>query len=102
MAEKQTFTRRSMDRLTRSVIGGLLTGLIIQSVAGLIYAGRLDERVSNIEKHIDSTLNQENRILTNSIAIMNLSGQHELILNSLKDIKKLQRRFEIKIGRSHP
>lgn len=102
MVEKQNFSRRGMDRIVRGVIITLLVALIIQAIGGLIYAGRLDERVSNIEKHIDITMNQESRILTNSIAIMNLSNQHKSIIFSLKEIKRFQRKLELKIERTHP
>lgn len=102
MAEKQNFSRRGMDRIVRGAIITLLVALVIQAIGGLIYAGRLDERVAFIERHVNLTLNQDSRILTNSIAIINLSNQHESIMKSLIEIKRFQRKLELKIERTHP
>lgn len=91
--------RRGMDRTVRVILTSLTLMLVGQGAGALLYAGRLDERVKYIERHIKKTNEQESRIIRNELKLEQNSKDDQKILKLLNDIDTRQRKIELKIER---
>lgn len=86
--------RRGLNKIILGFLASLGVAVILQIVAGLIYAGRLDERVSNIEKSVIQKSELANKVLTNSLIIEKIADTQNTIMNR-------QREMELKMAREH-
>lgn len=86
--------RRGMNKIILGFLASLGVAILLQIIFGLIYAGRLDERVANIKEVTNQRNDLAGRVLTNSLII-------EKIAETQNTIMDRQRQMELKMARSN-
>lgn len=85
--------RRSMNKI---ILGGFISDCC-PSCRGLVYAGRLDERVSNIEKITNQSSDLTEKVIINTVSIERITQSQRRVIETLDKINDRQRRIEIKL-----